>query len=209
MLKNNILPPTVIGIAGGIGSGKSVVSRVLRCNGFEVYDCDHEAKHIMENDPQVQKALIDRFGESIYLQDGKLNRAELSQKIFTNAEERKYVNKVVHQAVRDDIKGKERKAYKFFFIESAIIVTGGIDKLCDCIWVIESPLDERIRRVINRDNTDEDSIRKRIKAQQHEISEIPSEKIIYIDNEKGVPLLPIILKLTEKLNNNQTYTISC
>ena len=200
---------STIGITGGIGSGKSVVSRVLRCNGFPVYDCDFEAKYIMVTDPEVKQSLIKRLGKDIYETDGSLNRRKLSSLLFKDNEVRNYVNGIVHSAVREDIKRKRSFITGKFFIESAIIVTGGLEPLCNEIWIINAPLEKRIERVIKRDNTDRKSVEERINTQQAELTLIKNTKIIELQNNDFTPLLPLILKLTHKFNNHKTYSISC
>lgn len=200
---------TTIGITGGIGAGKSVVSRILRCNGFYVYDCDYEAKLIMVNDSKVKDALIHRLGEDVYYQDGEINRGKLAQEIFSHEDVRLYVNGVVHKAVRTDIEKKRMKVDGYFFIESAIIATGGLMSLCNQIWLVTAPLEERIKRVIQRDSTDLDSVKKRMESQTHEISLLDSEKTVVLENDNYCSLLPEVLEMTNKLTNQQIYSISC
>ena len=90
-----------IGICGGIGSGKSVVSRILKNFGFAVYDSDSSAKQLMRSNLSIRTALIERFGYEIY--DGEnLNKPLLSQRIFSNKQDRFFVNQVVHPIVAAD-----------------------------------------------------------------------------------------------------------
>lgn len=198
-----------IGITGGIGAGKSVVSRILRCNGFWVYDCDWEAKKLMTNDTRVKSALISKLGKNIYFKDGNLNRSRLADIIFNNENARNYVNSIVHAAVRENILIQRKKCKEYFFIESAIIVTGNLENLCNKIWIITSPLDERIKRVIKRDNENIDSIYKRIEAQKSELDRLDKSKTLIIENNNNISLLSVVLKITQKFNNNQSYTLLC
>lgn len=198
-----------VGITGGIGAGKSVVSRLLRCNGFEVYDCDSEAKRLMTRDTKVKQALIDHLGQDIYLPDGNIDKGKLAKMLFTDFKVRNFVNKIVHQAVRDDIRLKRNVIEGLFFIESAIIVTGGIAEMCDQIWIVTAPLEERIDRVMKRDGSDLESIQKRIETQEKELSLLKNRYILEIENDNHTPILLLILKLTNYINNYQTYEISC
>lgn len=201
--------PFTVGITGGIGAGKSVVSRTLRCSGFPVYDCDSEAKRIMTEDQEVRKVLVSQFGENLYTEDGALNTKFLASIIFRDSEKRNFVNSVVHLAVKKDIE-KERRCLKgFFFIESAIIFTGGLVKFCDSIWVITAPLKERIERVLLRDHSTVEAIEARIKSQEKEFSELERYHPLVLDNSDHKPLLAEILKLINRFNNLQTYKISC
>lgn len=196
------------GITGGIGSGKSVVARVLRCNGFYVYDCDSEAKFIMAHDEVVKKALVNKLGDDIFL-DNKLNKAKLSGLIFNNAEVRTAVNEIVHKAVRTDILNKRRDKSGHLFIESAILATGGLTDLCDEIWVIESSRKEREFRLAQRDKISIDEICKRIESQNKEMSLLKNNDVIIIKNESNHPMLTQILKLTDKYKPQQTHIILC
>lgn len=198
-----------IGITGGIGSGKSIVSRVLRCNGFQVYDCDYEAKLIMVCNVVVKDALVREFGEDIYFHNGELNRNKLAQQIFSNPKDRKKINRIVHKAVREDIYKRRKVTRGPFFIESAIIATGGIAPVCDVIWIVVAPEEERIKRVMKRDGMDMVSVKKRIDSQYHELFLLDSKPKVFFENDHKTPLLSEILKMTDKLNNQQIYSISC
>lgn len=198
-----------IGITGGIGSGKSVVSRLLRCNGFYVYDCDTEAKKLMIDDNEVKKVLTRKLGNTIYDSVGKLNKTHLTNLIFGNKEIRNFVNSVVHAAVREDIRNKREKRKGWFFIESAILATGKIAEICDYIWLVVSPLDVRIERVLERDKIDLSILKKKIESQELEISVLNKEKITIIENDDNHPIIPKILKITKKFINIQEYKISC
>ena len=198
---------SIIGITGGIGAGKSVISRLLRCNGCYVYDCDFEAKKIMEKDPEVKESLVMELGKEIYLDHGGLNRPKLAALIFNDEAARIFVNGIVHKAVITDILNKRKKINGLFFVESAILASSGISLMCGFIWLVSAPLEERIKRVISRDKTDEDSILKRIESQELEISLLDKKKTIEIINDNYHPLLIEILNRVNKLN--QEYKISC
>ena len=198
-----------IGITGGIGSGKSVVSRVLRCNGFKVYDCDSEAKKLMERDQEVRETLIGRFGNDIYLANGHLNRTLLASYIFTDAANREFVNKVVHSAVRNDIIRLRAQIDGWLFIEAAILASGGISQFCSQVWIVTAPETERIRRVRLRDNLSLEEISKRLRIQERELELLENENTLFLENNGKNPLLPEILTLTNRIKNNQTYILSC
>lgn len=199
-----------IGLTGGIGSGKSIISRILRCNGFIVYDCDTKARYLMENDPTVKINLIKELGSEIYNQRGKLNKQLLSEKIFSqNSTYRYYVNSVVHAAVKKDILKEKKILTDSFFIESAILVTGQLENICDFVWLIDAPEKVRIKRVIKRDDLTKEQIEKRIKIQKNELNQLNNEKIIKINNDGMEPVLPEVLKLINKYITNQTFIMSC
>ena len=198
----------VIGITGGIGSGKSVVSRILRCNGYEVYDCDSEAKRIMISDALLKESLIKGIGPEIYQSDGSLNKPLLSHLLYSDDKVRIFVNNQVHAAVRRDIMDK-KKGIKDFFIESAILATGGIVPFCDKIWIVTASDKLRIERVKKRDSLTEKEIEKRISAQKEELSLLPHQKSIFVENNDNSPLLTRIFSvLSEEYNDKEEFRIS-
>lgn len=198
-----------IGITGGIGSGKSIVSRILRCNGFRVYDCDSRARILMEKSCSVISALTEKLGPETYLKDGRLNKPFVSNLIFSDKEARLFVNSVVHKAVCEDIIEERKKIDAVFFVESAILVTSGLIKICDEVWLVEASSDTRLRRVGKRDNIDKDRILKIMESQRKDLEFNNTEKVLVIDNDGDKPILPYILKITDKIINQQTYTITC
>lgn len=198
-----------IGITGGIGAGKSVVSRVLRCNGFDVYDCDSQAKHLMVSDKQLKNSLISEMGSEIYHSDGSLNKELLARRIFGDSLERNKVNSLVHKAVKNDIIKKRKDVTGDFFIESAILFTSGLTSLCNDVWIITAPLDLRIKRVEKRDSVDRESIKKRIESQEEETKQIKEIPVCVMENDDHHTLLPEILKKLEKDNINQTFILTC
>lgn len=187
-----------IGITGGIGAGKSVISRILRINGFEVYDCDSEAKKLMEQDNEVKEELIKKFGDNIYDESGKLNRKFLADIIFNDKSARDKVNSIVHKAVYKDIQNKRKKENRPFFIESAILGSSGLIDLCDFTLNIMASEESRLNRVISRDNLCDKDIKQRMDSQNRELDFIPPEKRIDILNDSNHPILKKIIDLIKK-----------
>ena len=135
----------MIGITGGIGSGKSTIAQELVKRGFTVYDCDHEAKRISVEDAGVRMAMVGLLGEETYT-GGKYNTAYVAQRVFADNGLREQVNGIVHPAVKQDIRAKQPD-----FVESAILYEAGLDRLCDKVIVVDAPEEVRITRTIARD----------------------------------------------------------
>lgn len=188
----------MIGICGGIGSGKSVVSRTLRLRGEPVYDCDFEAKRIMDSSEEVLRMLNERYGETVCPKGGPICRQELAKRIFGNDEERKWLNGLVHRMVRDDVARwhlcKNAEGFRRCFVESAILATSGLAEMCCEIWVVKASEEVRIERIKHRDSLGEEAIRKRIRSQQEEeiILEELGIPLREIDNSGNIPLIPQI-----------------
>jgi len=145
----------MIGITGGIGSGKSTIAHELTQRGYTVYDCDREAKRIITENPEVRKAIIDLLGEEAFA-GGTYNTTYVAQRVFENSSLREALNAIVHPAVGQDILKRQPD-----FIESAILFESGLNRLCDKVIVIDAPEEIRIARTLNR-NYD---VRARIRAQ--------------------------------------------
>lgn len=128
-----------IGIAGGIGSGKSYVCKRLALRGIEVYDCDAAAKRLMRTSPTLQadiKALV-----------GSLDKAAISQFLLACEDNQKAINAIIHPAVFRDFEQSGME-----WMESAIMYESGIYKLVDCVVVVTAPEEIRIWRIMHRDN---------------------------------------------------------
>ena len=185
----------MIGICGGIGSGKSVVSRILRLRGEQVYDCDLEAKRIMDSSQEVLDALYEHYGETVCPKGGPICRSELARQVFDNEDERLWLNSLVHRLVRADVERwrdtKLSEAGRRCFVESAILATSGLARMCDEIWIVTASEEIRMTRIKMRDSLDEEAIRKRILSQQEEerMLKESSVPIRIIDNSGFVPLL--------------------
>lgn len=154
-----------VGVTGGIGSGKSVVCRMLEAKGYPVFYSDEEAKELSDNDPQIKKQLIELFGDTIYLDQG-LNRTRLAEKIFGNEELRQQVNAIIHPRVRqafDEFCKKQNTS--IIFNEAAILIETGAYKNFDVIVLVSAPENMRIERVVERDGADEVSVRQRMSKQ--------------------------------------------
>lgn len=151
-----------VGITGGIGSGKSSVCSLLADYGVTIYDSDAEAKRLMEQSAELREALCEAFGEECYSESG-LNRAYLASKVFGDGEQLQRLNSIVHPAVRADFSAwAERQRAPYVVLESAILFESGFDSEVDTTLAVLAPLEERIRRTMERDNTDRESVLRRI-----------------------------------------------
>lgn len=161
----------IIGITGGIGSGKSYISRQYALQGVPLYDCDTEAKRLEVQDPQVRQALIQTVGAEVYHPDGSLNKPFLAQYLFANEENASRISRIVHPAVRRDIQRwcQQHQDADMVIIESAIFEESGLRDLLDELWLVTAPLETRIQRVMLRDHCTRQQVLQRI-AQQHQVA---------------------------------------
>lgn len=188
----------LIGLTGSIGAGKSVVSRILRLKGYAVYDCDSRARILMENSSAIKDALVSRWGEECLDPGGNLNRPHIASKAFAADEERIWLNSLVHSAVREDI-AAWKENHEVAFVESAILATSELDRLCDSVWVVDAPEELRIKRAVRRDGGAEESVRRRNDAQKEELCNLRAPKTRIIENIEGRSLLRAVDALLEEI----------
>ena len=154
-----------IGITGGIGSGKSVVSALLSQAGIPVYVADDESKKLTKTSPIIQKKLKALIGDDIYIDD-KLDGKRLASLIFSDEEMLKKVNSIIHPVVRQDFKKWMLMQHsKNCAMESAILYESGFDKDVDIVITVYAPVELRLTRVMQRDGATEADIMKRMNRQ--------------------------------------------
>ena len=199
----------IIGITGGIGSGKSVIARQLRKMGYSVYDTDSEAKRIIVEDATVREQMTALFGEEVY-KDGVYQTSFVAQQVFADKNLLAKLNAIVHPAVKADIISKFRSLEVLsepmnsdsglFFIECAILFQAGFDVLCDKVVAVTAPEDIRLERVIARDHSDMNKVRARMRAQEAEKDLARADIVINNDGTTPIPTLceKIILQLKKE-----------
>lgn len=157
---------TLIGISGGIGSGKSVVSRVLRSMGYDVYDCDMQAREIMNRSRRIKCAIRDRISGEVTDGVREPDRKLLADIVFSNEDARKTLNEIVHAEVRDHLREYHKDG--MLWVEAAILAESGLADMCDRIWRVSSPDNVRVERISQRDKISGYTARGRMVAQQNE-----------------------------------------
>lgn len=155
----------IIGLTGGIGSGKTTVAKQFETLGVPVYIADTEAKKIIDL-PTTIELVKNEFGNSI-LDDGILNREKLAKIVFENPEKLQKLNSIIHPLVKAHFQKwiQENKNYAFVIKEAAILFESGSYKDCDKIITVVAPLEIRIERVLKRDKTNYESVIKRVQNQ--------------------------------------------
>lgn len=178
----------IIGITGGIGSGKSTFCGYLRELGAFVVDMDIIARDILTHDHAIRSDVIRLFGEESYLPDGRLNRAFLAHQVFTEGRIGE-LNHITHPAVFRRVEQMEtfarEEGVRVFVKESAILLSNGRPAGFDQIVLVHVPEEERVRRVKERDGNDVSQIRDRIRQQKTDAELRPLCDLV-IDNTGDV-----------------------
>ncbi|QBN17949.1 dephospho-CoA kinase [Flavobacterium nackdongense] len=155
----------IIGLTGGIGSGKTTVAHHFEAAGIPVYIADDEARKLMQS-PEIIAEIRHTFGNSVF-DDAVLNRQKLSQIVFNNPEQLQRLNAIIHPAVRNHFENwvSRQKEIPFVIYEAAILFESGNYKKCDLIIAVTAPVELRIQRVIERDKTTREQVLQRMQAQ--------------------------------------------
>lgn len=183
----------IIAITGGIGAGKSVVAEIVRKMGWECFDCDAEAKDIMDSNIEIHDSL-NRLIHPLAVVNSTIDRQKISQVVFSDKNKLKILNGLVHSAVKKLIADRIANCNKnLFFIETAILFESGIDAMVDSIWMVTANEETRISRVIRRSGLTKEDIKRRIDAQTGEChNRTHNLPVITILNDDNTAILPQI-----------------
>jgi dephospho-CoA kinase len=185
-----------IGITGGIGSGKSVVSSLLAMDGIPVYEADAESKRLADTSPLIRKKLIAMYGDEIYAND-RLDRQRLASHIFSGEEALTAVNRIIHPVVNRDFRAwTRRQEGRACAVESAILLESGFDRMVDIILLVYAPVELRLTRAMKRDGATEAGIMKRMNRQMpDELKRKQADFIIINDDSQAlIPQIDRFLK---------------
>lgn len=179
---------TRLGITGGIGSGKSYVSRILQAQfGIPVYDCDARAKSLMQSDEEVRQALTQLVGPEAYDGAGNLNRAAMARYVFASPSHAERVNGIVHPAVRRDFRRwTEQQQTSVVALESAILYESAFDSEVDEVLYVDAPLEVRIQRAMQRDGATRQQVEARIACQSTDLARTRATYVINNDGAQDV-----------------------
>ena len=198
----------IIGLTGGIGSGKSTIAQGLRQMGYAVYDTDSEAKRLIVEDENVRTQMVQLFGSEVYA-NGVYQTALVAQRVFTDRALLAQLNAIVHPAVRADIlrwatmqnspSFRKGLGVGICFVECAILYQAGFDELCDKVVAVTAPEEVRLTRVLARDHSTIDKVRARMRAQEAERDIERADIVINNDGQTLIPTLceEIILLVTQ------------
>lgn len=164
----------IIGLTGGIGSGKTTIVNYIASKNIPVYIADDAGKRVMEQAEIIQRINL-LFDGKVLLNNGQLDRKKIASLVFNNSEKLEALNKIVHPAVADDFDLFCQKFEKEVLIvkESAILFESGAYKNCDATILVTAPQSVRIHRVMKRDNISEEEVEQRMKNQMSDEEKIP------------------------------------
>lgn len=181
MTQNNVK----IAITGGIGSGKSTVADFIKKQGYAVYSCDEIYTELLQK-PGFVKKISDEFG-GLILPDGSLDRKKLSKKVFGNSVALKSLNSLTHPAIMEEVL-KRCNGHALTFAEVPLLFEGGYEKFFDGIIIVVREIEDRITSVVQRDNSDRETVISRINS-QFDYKNIDFAKYYVLHNDGNLPEL--------------------
>lgn len=158
----------IIGITGGIASGKSTVTNFLRQKGFEVVDADALVHQLQKPGGRLYQILVEHFGEKVLLEDGKLNRPLLASLIFSNSEEREWSKETQGQIIREELgslRDKFSETEELFFMDIPLLFEQDYASWFDETWLVYVRRDTQLDRLMNRDQLSKESAETRLASQ--------------------------------------------
>ena len=171
----------IVGLTGGIGSGKTTVANMFSELGVPVYNSDVEAKKLMHSSKTVKKGIRQLFGDESYL-DGKLNRSYIAEIVFRDKIILDRLNKIVHPEVKKDFQNWcATQDYDYVVQETALLFENNAQDFYDKVVLVTAPINLRIKRLLERDDTSEQDILARMENQLNDGDKIPFADFI-IDN---------------------------
>jgi dephospho-CoA kinase len=193
----------LIGITGGIGSGKSIICKVFATMGIPIYEADSRAKSLMNNNLALKKSIQNLLGKRAYSPTGEYNRVWVASQVFNNLSLLEQLNVIVHPRVREDAEKwiQQHSNAPFLLYEAAIMKAAGEGNHFNKVVVVNAPIDLRIKRVQKRDNRSEQEIRDIIARQISDEERIKIADFV-IENDEKTPLLQQVLDLKFIIEQN-------
>ena len=178
----------IIGLTGGIGSGKSTVSDILKEQGIPVVDGDRIAREVVEPHRPAYDEVVRVFGTEVLQQDGTLNRKHIGEIVFSDPEKLSMLNSITHKeiyrVILERLESLKETGTTLVFLDVALLFETGFDQLTDRVWEVDAPDAVRVERIQKRDGLREEEILKRIQSQMsREMRNTKGDLVL--DNSKG------------------------
>ncbi|KZE48817.1 dephospho-CoA kinase [Brevibacillus parabrevis] len=175
----------ILGLTGGIATGKSTVTGMLRERGIPVIDADQIAREVVEPGKPAYEAIVRHFGRDILLEDGQIDRKGLGEIVFSDESERQKLNAIVHPEVRrvmrEEAEAAEANGADIVFMDIPLLFESKLQHMVEKIVVVYAPCDMQLARMMERDELEEEQAQKRLRA-QFPIDQKKLEADFLIDN---------------------------
>ena len=188
----------IVGITGGIGSGKSAVTERFQQHGITVVDADLAARVVVEPGRPALAAIAEHFGEEVIQTDGRLDRAALRQRVFADEAQRHWLEQLTHPLIGQEILDQlNATTSPYTILSSPLLLETSQKELTDCVVVVDVPESVQLQRTMQRDNNDEDQVRRIMAAQMGREDRLDRADIV-IDNSRSLAELDEIVEELHK-----------
>lgn len=180
----------IIGLTGGIATGKSTVSKIIRENNIPIIDADKIYKDLSQKGNSIWRAIYNSFGQDYIKGNGEIDKKALSSLIFDDPKQREKLNAITHPIIKDEtikqIKQFENEGkHRLLFLDVPLLFEAGWDRMVDETWVVTIPYKAQLQRLMDRDNCSKDTAQKRIRSQMS-LDEKVKRADIVIDNSGSI-----------------------
>lgn len=178
----------IIGLCGCTGSGKSTVATLFAMYGAYIIDCDNIAHNVTKKDTECFTEIVDHFGSDIVKEDGNLNRKALANIIFEKSDEKRVLEEITHKYILEDVFKEINSHDGLILVDAPLLFESGLDSWCNYTIVVTADEKVRLKRIMSRDDIDEELALKRIKSQTEE-KDLVSRCDFVIHNNSNVKSL--------------------
>ena len=190
----------IVGVTGGIGSGKSTVCKVFSTLGIPVYDSDSEAKLMYDRYPELKEKVKNLFGDDVLDKNGNINKKKLAEIIFKDEVKLQSLNQLIHPLVKWDFTNwvETHQGFPYLIKEAAILFESGANLKCNKIITVTSPSELKFERIKIRDKKSTLEIENIVKSQMSDEEKVSKSDFVIYNDEKQL-VIPQVLKIHEAL----------
>lgn len=191
---------TIIGLTGGIASGKTTVADLFQEHfNIDIVDADIVAREVVAVGSDGLRQIAEHFGEAILLEDGTLNRAMLREQIFSNPEDKTWLNALLHPMIRNKIEeGLTNIRSPYGLLVAPLLIENQMQGMADRVLIVDVPTEVQIERTMNRDNVSEEQVKAILKSQASREQRLAVADDVIKNHTKNQDLLPQITELHQK-----------
>ncbi|KAB0302790.1 dephospho-CoA kinase [Vibrio fortis] len=191
---------TIIGLTGGIASGKTTVADLFQEHfNIDIVDADIVAREVVAVGSEGLRQIAEHFGEAILLEDGTLNRAKLREQIFSSPEDKTWLNALLHPMIRNKIEeGLTNIRSPYGLLVAPLLIENQMQGMADRVLIVDVPTEVQIERTMNRDNVSEEQVKAILKSQASREQRLAVADDVIKNHTKNQDLLPQITELHQK-----------
>ncbi|WP_371373527.1 dephospho-CoA kinase [Thalassotalea aquiviva] len=189
----------VIGLTGGIGSGKTTIANLFLPYGIDIIDADIIAREVVEPGSQALSAIAQHFGQSFIQANGELNRPKLRQRVFAKEEDKRWLNNLLHPLIGDKIRHACQQAKSpYCLLVAPLLIENGLNKSVDKVLVVDVSPQTQLKRTLARDQSSEQTVKNIIKAQVNRAERLRHADFVINNDQDTIAHLPQEVELLHR-----------